>query len=489
MARQLVSVDDTTKALPAAVVTGNAGPSAGKFSAGVHASQHGYGGADPITPASIAAATAAQGAKADSAVQPAALTAYAKTPAVADSLHTWGHSYIEGTGPSVTQGLDDFVTILGEMLGLPVRNEGIGGAALHSYVQGSGSWVDVVQKVTRPGRFTPATGLHVVMYGLNDINLLLGVTGMAAFTESMRVAVARLRAGRIYEDNTSPGVTLGGSGSWTQTSATNRNSGATYNYNPTNGATITITTPASFPGGTIDLGFITWSDGSGATISGTVNGTVYSINTTTFAVPSLRTPSVLRIPNVPAGAASYVFTSSAGVGGVGTVFDYWSWEAPASQGPLVVLVKQPHCLDYSAYDGTPPGPPTDAAVDAMNATFDAIAAEFGARVITVDTSYLNANTNGVFWSAGNVHLNILGQRTLAELVRDAIAGLVTPITAPQLSAARVEYGTAAPTTTATKYRVGDRVWNTAPAAAGYMGWVCTVTGTPGTWKGFGAIEA
>jgi hypothetical protein len=29
---------------------------------------------------------------------------------------------------------------------------------------------------------------------------------------------------------------------------------------------------------------------------------------------------------------------------------------------------------------------------------------------------------------------------------------------------------------------GDRVWNTAPAAGGAPGWVCTTAGTPGTWK-------
>jgi hypothetical protein len=36
--------------------------------------------------------------------------------------------------------------------------------------------------------------------------------------------------------------------------------------------------------------------------------------------------------------------------------------------------------------------------------------------------------------------------------------------------------------------LGDIVINTAPASAGYVGWVCTVAGTPGTWKGFGVIE-
>jgi hypothetical protein len=36
---------------------------------------------------------------------------------------------------------------------------------------------------------------------------------------------------------------------------------------------------------------------------------------------------------------------------------------------------------------------------------------------------------------------------------------------------------------------GNVVWNSAPAAGGYVGWVCVASGTPGTWKGFGAIES
>jgi hypothetical protein len=37
------------------------------------------------------------------------------------------------------------------------------------------------------------------------------------------------------------------------------------------------------------------------------------------------------------------------------------------------------------------------------------------------------------------------------------------------------------------WRVGDVVHNSAPLTGGYVGWVCTVAGTPGTWKPFGLI--
>lgn len=49
------------------------------------------------------------------------------------------------------------------------------------------------------------------------------------------------------------------------------------------------------------------------------------------------------------------------------------------------------------------------------------------------------------------------------------------------------YGTAAPV--AGTWGRGSIVWHTAPTAAGFVGFVCIATGTPGTWKTFGAISA
>jgi len=39
------------------------------------------------------------------------------------------------------------------------------------------------------------------------------------------------------------------------------------------------------------------------------------------------------------------------------------------------------------------------------------------------------------------------------------------------------------------WAVGDRIWNTAPAAGGAPGWVCTTAGTPGTWKAMASLGA
>ena len=52
---------------------------------------------------------------------------------------------------------------------------------------------------------------------------------------------------------------------------------------------------------------------------------------------------------------------------------------------------------------------------------------------------------------------------------------------------RTTYGTAIPNSG--YWRNGEICINTSPSAGGYVGWVCVTDGEPGTWKGFGEIEA
>lgn len=63
--------------------------------------------------------------------------------------------------------------------------------------------------------------------------------------------------------------------------------------------------------------------------------------------------------------------------------------------------------------------------------------------------------------------------------------VVTEFVTP--TGSRWSFGTAIPTTGTAKK--GDMVWNTAPAAAGTLAWVCTAAGTPGTWKAVSGIAA
>jgi hypothetical protein len=62
---------------------------------------------------------------------------------------------------------------------------------------------------------------------------------------------------------------------------------------------------------------------------------------------------------------------------------------------------------------------------------------------------------------------------------------VTPVL--YLGGHSVSYGDAAPVEGT--WMQGDVVYNNAPAPGGFVGWVCTAAGTPGTWSTFGAITA
>lgn len=61
------------------------------------------------------------------------------------------------------------------------------------------------------------------------------------------------------------------------------------------------------------------------------------------------------------------------------------------------------------------------------------------------------------------------------------------IGANMTTARRHTSGSAAPATG--DWARGDVCWNTSPSAGGFVGWSCAVAGNPGTWKGFGLIEA
>ncbi len=74
-----------------------------------------------------------------------------------------------------------------------------------------------------------------------------------------------------------------------------------------------------------------------------------------------------------------------------------------------------------------------------------------------------------------------------QLAVDSALSSINSMTAELMSTTTTTWGTAAPTTGA--HTIGDKHMHTAPANGGFIGWVCTSTGTPGTWKRFGIIEA
>ena len=71
--------------------------------------------------------------------------------------------------------------------------------------------------------------------------------------------------------------------------------------------------------------------------------------------------------------------------------------------------------------------------------------------------------------------------------QDGIANATYPSLLTNDNARSTIMDSAAPT--AGIWRRGDKCWNSTPTAAQYIGFICVASGTPGTWKGFGLIEA
>jgi hypothetical protein len=87
------------------------------------------------------------------------------------------------------------------------------------------------------------------------------------------------------------------------------------------------------------------------------------------------------------------------------------------------------------------------------------------------------NTNVI---ANNVYSGITSQNIYFGTGANVQGVVDLPVTSS------ISYGIAAPVSG--YYNIGSIVYNTAPASAGYIGWVCTVGGTPGTWNTFGLIS-
>jgi hypothetical protein len=322
------------------------------------------------------------------------------------------------------------------------------------------------------------------MVGINDLNSRGNTAeAMAGFKHDLRTIISRMRAAVVWESDSAVFGFPTNRG-WTTNADTVQNSGANYRYTTsTTPDSFTVTLPADFPGGTIALGFTAQAAGGvayGAVYSTTIAGTTYTFDARNpHTVAGSYTGMVWRLPALPAGAQTLTI-SYANVSGLAIV-DYVQWEG--KDEPLVVLVEQPLPVDYSAYGSTAPGPPTDAGVGVLNTILRELAAEFGPRVITVDTSVMNKDAS--MFTADKLHPSDKGNATIAALVLARLASFrITALGTPRRTP-RVDYGTAIPTSNHTFYSLGDQIINTAPSASAPLGWVCIGEGRPGTWAPFG----
>ena len=109
------------------------------------------------------------------------------------------------------------------------------------------------------------------------------------------------------------------------------------------------------------------------------------------------------------------------------------------------------------------------------------------------SSITNNHTNGVvnycYRTTGATSFTTTADMFLDFYGNTAAAGLIvydgSPVSTVVGEGTRTAWYSAVPTT-GTWLR-GDIVWNTAPSSGGFVGWICTAAGTPGTWATFGPI--
>ena len=111
-------------------------------------------------------------------------------------------------------------------------------------------------------------------------------------------------------------------------------------------------------------------------------------------------------------------------------------------------------------------------------------------IITDDQTRLSIKANGVI-QAGTSEAPIAVVKVFGQLgigVNNIDADVTLSTSGPvKLDGRKMQSGATAPS--AGIYALGDIVWNSNPRPTGYVGWICTRGGTPGTWKAFGSISS
>lgn len=108
----------------------------------------------------------------------------------------------------------------------------------------------------------------------------------------------------------------------------------------------------------------------------------------------------------------------------------------------------------------------------------------GLEIITDDTARISIDANGSI----TLHKKVVIENTLGVGVKNYVPDVDITTGGPvRFQGKKQEVGDTIPT--GGSYAKGDIVWNDDPKPSGYVGWVCTRSGTPGVWKPFGQIAS
>ena len=276
-----------------------------------------------------------------------------------------------------------------------------------------------------------ATVFHV---GLGDLAANYrnnGVYTRGAFETALRAVIAFARLAAYFDAEPAGGshASIAYGGSWTDTTTTDRNTGAGARATFTQGATLTITVPADFPGGEINLFWLVPGSGNGGTwtiaITGATNATRVETITAKDADQVTTTKynvKATRLQGLNPGAHTITATLTS-VLSFGVLFD--GWGIRADPAPDIYLAQQPRLTqaNYDAWLAAFAGDtPTDAAVDDINRTIADLAATEGAQYVELPDLPLNPSR----WTVDGAHPNEAGCQVLADTVLAELAPPARP---------------------------------------------------------------
>lgn len=349
-----------------------------------------------------------------------------------DFWNVFGHSYFQFSFGSVDQSgrTDSIVRSTLDIEFTNWRNRAVPSSRLIIEGRAQGGFARVLQeRVPNVGRGKPYVGEGggtILCYGINDLGYVGNTTQIrTAFQHALRMAISRVRASTLYENDYQVGTrTTYGAGFTSAGFTSDFSSGnSIHAATTTTSATVTMTLPADYQGEPVVIAFTGAGGVAGGTVtfSGTagVTGTLSTSNIMPSAALS-HGIIVRRITNLTtSNAGQTIIATVTAVDASGAVFfDCWWLEAKTPPPIIVCNVARLTSTGYSSY----PNVSTDTDVANLNSDIASVVAEFDSMVQIADLDGAIGGDATLLASDG-IHPNELGAAKAADAVLAAVRRL------------------------------------------------------------------
>jgi hypothetical protein len=388
-----------------------------------------------------------------------------------DFWNVFGHSYFQFSFGGVDQSgrTDSLVRSTLDIEFTNWRNRAVPSSRLIIEGRAQGGFARVLQeRVPNVGRGRPYVGeggATILCYGINDLGYVSNTAQVrTAFQHAMRMAISRMRASTLYENDyqvgtrTSYGAGFTSAGFTSDFSSGNSIHAAT----STTSATVTMTLPSDYQGEPVVIAFTGAAGVTGGTVTFSGTAGVTGTLSTSNIMPSASLSHgivVRRITTLTAANAgqTIIATATAIDGGGAVFFDCWWLESRTPPPVIVCNVARLTSAGYASF----PNVSTDADVANLNSDISAVVAEFDSMVQIAD---LDGAIGGdaTLLAADGIHPNELGAARAADAVLAAVRRL-----SPTGSSTAGNFNVASPRSGGIiKPRISGRWYTTEYRAAG-----------------------